>query len=150
WAVIVGINHYNEEAELNGCVGDAHLMFDYLTENLRVPASHILLLTDVVPTRERILRALYDHLRNNPLIPSSGANLLFHFSGHGSSFVSDFESGRTEAICPADRHGGNPVDGVVLDISDRELNLIFSEICRQKGSKLTVILDCCHSGGATR
>ncbi|KAI0031038.1 peptidase C14, caspase domain-containing protein, partial [Vararia minispora EC-137] len=150
-AVIIGIDHYDWEEHLAGCVGDARLMFNYLTEGLRVPASRILLLTDdLLPTRERILRALYDHLRDNKDIPSSGANLLFHFSGYGSSYKSHFDSTGTEAICPADRHGGALEDGVVVDISDRELNIIFSEICRRKGSKLTVILDCCHSRGGIR
>ncbi|KAI0027929.1 peptidase C14, caspase domain-containing protein, partial [Vararia minispora EC-137] len=147
WAVIVGIDHYDKERGLTGCVGDARLMFSYLTKSLHVPASHILL--DAMPTRERILRALYDHLRDNEDIPPSGANLLFHFSGHGSSYESSFEIMRTETICPADRYGGSVEDDAVPDISDRELNIIFSEICRKKGTNLTVILDCCFSGSAT-
>ncbi len=39
---------------------------------------------------------------------------------------------------------------IIPDISDREINIILKCICHVKGHQITVILDCCHSGGATR
>ncbi len=36
------------------------------------------------------------------------------------------------------------------DISDRELNTILTLISLSKGHRITVILDCCHSGGVSR
>ncbi len=55
-----------------------------------------------------------------------------------------------EALCPIDR-GTPDVDGApISDISDREINTILDQISRVKGHQITVILDCCHSGGATR
>ncbi len=48
----------------------------------------------------------------------------------------------------------DPVDttspAAIPDISGRELNVIFTEIARQKGHKIMVILDCCFSAGATK
>ncbi len=64
-----------------------------------------------------------------------------------------------EALCPIDRdtirvsNDGKPVlddDKYVPDISDREFNTILTQISRVKGDCITVILDCCYSGGATR
>ncbi|KAF8169303.1 peptidase C14, caspase domain-containing protein [Mycena galopus ATCC 62051] len=158
WAVVVGINDYKHlppAHHLRGCVNDARLIVGYLTGGLGVPEDHILLLsseseTDKLPTRARILSALYEHLRDNPLI-QKGDNLLFHFSGHGSSYERELGRLRTEALCPCDRTPGDRHSAnFVPDISDRELNIIFSEICRKKGPNLTIILDCCFSGGATR
>ncbi|KAF8169312.1 peptidase C14, caspase domain-containing protein [Mycena galopus ATCC 62051] len=158
WAVVVGINDYKHlppAHHLRGCVNDARLIVGYLTGGLGVPEDHILLLsseseTDKLPTRARILSALYEHLRDNPLI-QKGDNLLFHFSGHGSSYERELGRLRTEALCPCDRTPGDQHStDFVPDISDRELNIILSEICRKKGPNLTVILDCCFSGGATR
>lgn len=48
-----------------------------------------------------------------------------------------------------DRH--EKVKGnIVADISDRELNIILSEIRDTKGPNIIVTLDCCYSAGATR
>jgi len=136
-------------------VNDAQLIVGYLTRDLDVPEDNILLLTsessrDRHPTRDHILNALYVHLRDNPLIQYND-NLLFHFSGHGASYERELGHLRTEALCPCDHSTGhhNSAD-FVPDISDRELNIIFSEIRRKKGPNFTVILDCCYSGGATR
>jgi len=94
---------------------------------------------------------LYD-LRDNPHI-QFGDNILVHFSGHGSSYDAEsfFESadgsaGSIEAICPSDRSG----DYEIPDISDRELNLVLSEVRDAKGGNITFIADCCYSGGMMR
>ncbi|KAF9474667.1 hypothetical protein BDN70DRAFT_298672 [Pholiota conissans] len=158
WAVVVGINsypHLKPQAQLSGCVNDTQLIVGYLTHDLDVPKDHILLLTsesspDKHPTRDHILNALYEHLRDNPLVQYND-NLLFHFSGHGASYERELGSLRTEALCPCDHSAREQHSAdFVPDISDRELNIIFSEIRRKKGPNLTVILDCCYSGGATR
>ena len=98
-----------------------------------------------------MLDALYD-LRDNVHIQFCD-NILVHFSGHGSTYdaKSFFESavgsaGSIEAICPSDRRADNEIP----DISDRELNNIFSEVRDAKGENITFIADCCYSGGMMR
>ena len=54
-----------------------------------------------------------------------------------------------EALCPCDR-GDPSKSSSVLDISDRELCIFLQELKQAKGARITVILDCCHSGGAAR
>ncbi|KAI0309267.1 hypothetical protein OF83DRAFT_1037241, partial [Amylostereum chailletii] len=160
WAVVIGVHHYySHQMNLEGCVPDAHLMREYLVSDLSVPRSHVKFLTEFVheycvetdglPTRVNILDALYSHFRDNPEI-QYGDNMIFYFSGHGSSyrasecFTSEAGSvGSIEAICPADRGTSTHGQHGVLDISDRELNTIFSEISSLKGPNITVILDCC-------
>lgn len=140
-------------------------MYKHLTRR-RVPSKNITLLVDesdssptpdtLPPTRNHILNALCDHLRDNPSI-QKGDDIIIHFSGHGSRyFASDLfttfsgSKGSIEALCPADRGMQDGNGGIVLDISDREFNVRLSEIRDTTGANITVILDCCYSGGTTR
>lgn len=82
-----------------------------------------------------------------------GDNILVHFSGHGASYDAKvfFSTGVSsvgpiEAICPSDR----TINRDIPDISDRELNLILSEVRDAKGENITFIADCCYSGGMVR
>ena len=124
-------------------------MRDYLVEYLGVPKDRIRLLHNA--SREVILNALYD-LRDNTHI-QFGDNILVHFSGHGSSYEarSFFKTrvgsaGSIEAICPSDRSA----DYEISDISDRELNLVLSEVRDAKGGNITFIVDSCYAGGMMR
>ena len=146
WALIIGNNDY-PKAPLSGCVNDAVLMQRYLIRYLNVPHDHIRILRNV--SRETMVNALYD-LRDDEMIKPDD-NIVIHFSGHGSSYdTRDFfttfasKAGSIEAICPIDRGDSTP------DIIERELNSILSELRAAKGPKITVILDCCHAGGAVR
>ncbi|KAK0227235.1 peptidase C14, caspase domain-containing protein, partial [Armillaria nabsnona] len=107
------------------------------------------------PTRANIIASLL-RLSTDSRI-KEGDNILIHFSGHGSKyFCSDYPpykatsagTGTIEVLCPIDRDEGH--GGMVPDISDREINVILSEISRTKGHRITLILDCCHSSGLTR
>ncbi|PBK83257.1 hypothetical protein ARMGADRAFT_677254 [Armillaria gallica] len=110
------------------------------------------------PSRENIIKTLHD-IRNNPLI-DKGDCIIVYFSGHGSHYFCSnyfYESasgsahlGSVEAICPADRDELDREGHSISDISDRELNTIISLIRDSKGNNITLILDCCHSGSATR
>ena len=122
---------------------------DYLLDHLGVPSERVRLLHNA--SREAILNALYD-LRDNTHI-QFGDNIFVHFSGHGSSYDAEslFETGVSaagsiEAICPSDRS----TSWEIPDISDRELNLIISEVRNAKGANITFITDCCYSGGMMR
>ena len=146
WALLIGNNAY-PKAPLGGCVNDVNLIKNYLKQYLNVPLDHIRALRDA--TRETLINAFYD-LRDDERIKPDD-NILIHFSGHGSSYdTRDYfttfasKAGSIEAICPVDRGDSIP------DISERELNSILSELRAAKGPNITIILDCCHAGGAVR
>ncbi|SJL17908.1 uncharacterized protein ARMOST_21476 [Armillaria ostoyae] len=161
WAVLIGINEY-ASYPLRGCVPDARLMEKFLTKDLGVPSDRIQLLLGskehtshkdpVYPSRARIVGALLS-LITNPEI-AYGDNIIIYYSGHGSYYPphteEDDEPEYIETLCPIDRdtlgENGKPVP----DISDREFNTILSLISRAKGHCITVILDCCYSGGVFR
>ncbi|KAK0474333.1 peptidase C14, caspase domain-containing protein, partial [Armillaria luteobubalina] len=158
WAVLIGVDSYNNPMSLlQGCVRDALAMRAYLMEDLMVPGCRIQLLLNPHPYRDaNIIRTLVD-LSTNPKI-QRGDRIIIFFSGHGSSYRGDSyfkddigRNGNVEVLCPMDRTSQDvPYHSIIPDISDREINVILKRICHAKGHKITVILDCCHSGGATR
>ena len=145
-ALIMGNDAY-PKFPLGGCVNDANLVHHFLLDYLNVPRDHIRVLLNT--DRATMINALYD-LRDDKRI-RRGDNILIHYSGYGSSYrAGDFftsdaaQFGFIEAICPVDRSDKVP------DISERELSSILSEIHIAKGPNITLIFDCCHSGGALR
>ncbi|KAK0452853.1 peptidase C14, caspase domain-containing protein, partial [Desarmillaria tabescens] len=159
WAVLIGIDAY-PTTPLRGCVSDAREMAKYLIGDLGVPEDHIQYLLgndSSIPTRDNIIKTLLGLSTDDRI--RKGDNIIIYFAGKGSIYLNRdyFPKGTLEwygsniALCPVDRT--TPHDngvGVIPDISDREINIILSEIAGTKGCHITVILDCCHSSGATR
>ncbi|KAK0475409.1 caspase domain-containing protein [Armillaria novae-zelandiae] len=160
FALIVGIDRY-PCSPLRGCVSDARLMEKYLAEHLRVPKNRIQLLLGpnehttaddaMKPSRANIINALLSLATNDEI--QRDDNIIIYFAGHGSYYPpseDDDTYGFIETLCPIDRdimdENGKPIP----DISDREFNVILSRIAEVKGQRITVILDCCHAGGASR
>jgi caspase domain-containing protein len=100
-------------------------------------------LFDASATRENILQEI-----NNLLAAGKPGDIAFiYYAGHGSqvhnSLSNEFDK-KDETIVPSDiwKEG-------VEDIRDKELGKMFNRFI-DKGIKLTVILDCCHSGSMSR
>ncbi|KAK0429546.1 hypothetical protein EV421DRAFT_1662480, partial [Armillaria borealis] len=135
WAVIIGVDAYeNPRDSLHGCVSDALNFQDYLVKDLKVPVKQIQLLLS--PNPEHM-----PHTNNTKI--GRGDNIIIFFSGHGTCYPCSiyFKDtirglGTVEALCPMDRGSTIP------DISDREINIILKQICRSKGHRITVFLDC--------
>jgi hypothetical protein len=100
-------------------------------------------LFDGFATRENILKEI-----NNLLTQSKAGDIAFiYYAGHGSQVhnsLSDEFDKKDETIVPADiwKEG-------IEDIRDKELGKLFNSFI-DNGIKLTVILDCCHSGSMSR
>ncbi|KAK0193379.1 caspase domain-containing protein [Armillaria mellea] len=160
YAIFIGVNEYASDP-LQGCISDVRLMEQYLTENLGVPRNRIQVLLgskehtsggcSMYPSRANIVDALLSMISNPEIL--YGDNIVIFYSGHGSSYAFEREGDGIkfiEALCPIDRDTLGDDGKPVADISDREFNAILTQISRVKGDCITVILDCCHSGGATR
>jgi len=141
-ALIVGINYPGTAHSLNGCVNDANLIADMLTNNFGfTDAKNRRMLTDESATAANIRERL------NWLVDGAEAGdvLWFSYSGHGSQMINqqyddaDFEpDNKDEVICPVD------FDWREKTIRDDELKEIFDRV--PNGVNLTVLLDCCNSG----
>lgn len=138
-ALCVGINDYPYEGnDLNGCANDAHAWAEMLTQHFGFPSSDVKVIVDSEATKKNILDAL-KHLL-------AGANvgdvLVFTNSSHGS-YVADKsgdEEKYDEILCPYDIEENH--------ITDDELRELIADL--KDGVRLTVILDNCFSGTATR
>ncbi|MFL6246470.1 MAG: caspase family protein [Thermoanaerobaculia bacterium] len=157
-AVLVGINDYTASSfvrlrppapsardwpNLAGTVNDVEAMKEMLVLLYEFDARDILTLTNQQATRRAILQALEQHLAKSA---AKGDVLLFYFAGHGSqrkNSLSDEADRLDETLVPADSRLG------VDDIRDKELRPLFNRML-DRGARVSVILDNCHSGSGAR
>jgi hypothetical protein len=102
-------------------------------------------------SRDGILAAMQKYLVD---VPQKGDTVVLYYAGHGSlrinskgtklsMFVDGKETHADSTLVPSDAWTGG------YDVRDREMTRIFNAAL-DKGVKLTVILDSCHSGAFTR
>ncbi|KAK0476580.1 hypothetical protein EDD18DRAFT_1058109, partial [Armillaria luteobubalina] len=153
WAVLIGIDAYPSNP-LQGCVSDALKMKRLLMENFKVPENRIQCLlgstdftpgSSIIPSRANIVNVLYSLIDNDEI--QRGDNIIIYYAGHGSRYNYSLQwpprSWPIEAMCPIDRDNIDPDNGCwIPDISDRELNAIFTQISCAKGHKITLFTDC--------
>ncbi|HTW60582.1 MAG TPA: caspase family protein [Terracidiphilus sp.] len=102
-------------------------------------------------THDGLLAAMQKYLVD---VPQKGDTVVFYYAGHGSlrvnskgtklaMLVDGKPSHADSTLVPSDAWTGN------YDIRDREMTRIFNASL-DKGVRLTVLLDSCHSGSFTR
>jgi Caspase domain len=134
-ALLIGINDYSASGlpSLSGAVNDVQAMRELLVARY---GFEVVVLTDRAATREAILRAIATQL--------TGENNFFYYAGHGSQVRnsrSDEPDQLDESIVAA--------DAARADIRDKELRRLFNRIL-DRGARLTVMIDACHSGSGAR
>jgi hypothetical protein len=143
-ALLIGINDYPfVSPKLFGCINDVSMMRSLLIRKYNFPPGQITTLLNEKATRAGMLKAFHD------LIAATKPHdtVVIHYSGHGSQISDPAETdGVDETIIPYDYrdspHGALP-------ITDKQISNMLGELS-QKTTNITVILDCCHSGGATK
>lgn len=146
-AFLVGISYPDTKYWLPHCNHDAEVMrymlcgpwggFPDSTEKVRVLMDTPGADESAMPTRENIRTGL-SWLAHEAV---AGDSLLFFYSGHGTQRpnMNDREKdGRDEALVPCDMD----VSGILVD--DEIYELLVKPL--PAGVRLTVMLDCCHSG----
>ncbi|SHN38287.1 caspase family protein [Cryptosporangium aurantiacum] len=146
YALLVGIDAYQgpRVRPLHGCKNDIASAQEFLarsTSSLRVET-----LRDGEATRDAVVDGIRTHLG----AAGAGDTAVFWFSGHGSlapvpAALRHLEpSGTSQTlVCADSRLPGVP------DLQDYELATLLDRIAGN-GVHVVVILDSCHSGGATR
>jgi serine protease inhibitor len=168
YALLIGVNCYypnrlsdgSSYRHLQGAVGDVAATRAFLQTMRQVPDDHIFQLTSTLnletgepiepaeqlPTYKNIVQKFQALTQLAP----TGSHVYIHYSGHGGRTKTNYpqlkggESGIDEALVPIDV--GRP-DGQYL--RDIELGKLLKDMVA-KGLIVTVVLDSCHSGGATR
>lgn len=139
WALLVGIDRYPRASDrLRGAAADVERMKGRLVGNHGFDGTSIRMLRDEAATREAIVREL------GWLVSSASAGdvCVFHYSGHGSvrpDLDGDDKDGSDECLCPVDYE-------IAGKIADDELGALYARA--PVGCRLTLIMDCCHSGGS--
>lgn len=163
-ALLIGIDYYKPNRlykSLKGAVRDINLVDTFLKETLKIPVERIRKLTspnqedaallearsaqEQEPTYENIVNAFKDITEK----AQSAEQVYIHYSGHG---------GRATTIYSELKGDGQNDEGIVpMDIGEQdgrylrdvELATLLKRMT-DKGLVVTIILDSCHSGGATR
>ncbi len=157
-AVLVGINDYTASRlgarksagapsrdwpNLTGAVNDVQAFTEMLVLLYGFERADIVTLTDQAATRTAILQAIEQRLVQ-PAAP--GDVLFFYYAGHGSQVrnsLSNEPDALDESLVPADSRAG------ARDIRDKELRGLFNRVL-DRGARLTILLDNCHSGSGAR
>lgn len=155
-ALLIGINDYGAARpssdtaksgrtfrNLEGAVNDVHTMREMLLSVYKFKPEEIVMLIDGAASRAAILAAIDAHLIAGA---QKDDTCLFYFSGHGSQVknsLSEESDHMDESLVPADSGDG------AADIRDKELRRRFHPLL-ERGVRLTIILDSCHSGSGAR
>jgi hypothetical protein len=133
YALCIGINDYpGTRSDLSGCVNDAN---DWAAALQKV-GFVTMKIFDKQATGKNIRAALDSTIAEG----KRGDTVVIQYSGHGSYVPDengDEPDGTDECICPYDIYSKGP-------ITDDELFDIYS--AKQRGVRLVVISDSCHSG----
>ncbi|MBS1794372.1 MAG: caspase family protein [Acidobacteria bacterium] len=166
FALLIGIDRYSQiplpdgtyYPHLGGCVRDAEHVAEMLKSRLGLPDGQIFKLTSTrgpddrplepakrLPTYKNIVRAFRDVTAR----AAAGDLVYIHYSGHGGRSATMFPElkGRTgldESLVPCDI--GEAGGGYLRDV---ELACLLKTMAEKK-LLVTLVLDSCHSGGATR
>ncbi|KAF8188777.1 caspase domain-containing protein, partial [Mycena galopus ATCC 62051] len=155
FAFIVGIDEYlsNSIPNLRGCVNDAVTVRSFLTNRFHIPEPQVAFLVNEDATREAIVQKFQKHLIDNPSIEKDDT-IIVYYAGHGSRTIAPDSwpstDGKIETMVPHDERAKNARGEIIHGIPDRTISVLLSNLATAKGNNITVILDCCHSGGVTR
>ena len=155
-ALLIAIDNYEAPAtytpsgtgrslfrNLDGCVNDARSIQSIVVSKFQFDAAKVDTLYDAAANRAGILKKM------NELLAASQRNdiAFIYYAGHGSqvpnSLAKEVDK-KDESMVPSDTWKEG-----VEDIRDKELANIYNKFI-DKGVKLTVIMDCCHSGSLSR
>jgi len=142
WAVIIGINKYNNLPALKYAVNDAKAVYRYMTEINQVPQDHIWLLLDEEATMDRIRSTLGTQLRRKA---GKEDMVIIYLAGHGATekdVSSPDGDGLEKYILP---HNADPADLYASAIPMGEISRIFQRISSEK---LIFLTDTCYSGAS--
>jgi hypothetical protein len=132
-ALLVGIDYYENFSPLYGCANDAAAIHPLLLRNEDCSPN---LECRLASAKERASQVTRDQLKEmiNELLSGGAEFALLYFAGHGA------QTDGGVALATSDGTEGTP--GVMF-------SEVLAAITKSSIAEITVILDCCFSGGAT-
>ncbi|MEN0068012.1 MAG: caspase family protein [Myxococcota bacterium] len=146
-AVLVGVGEYAADVidDLRGPPNDVDLMKRMLTARFGVAASNVCALKNEGATESAFREAMGWMTQ----VANADTVAIIYFSGHGSQAADrggDEPDGWDETLLFHDARYGDPSSGELVDDA---LNAMLHEL-QAKTENVTVIVDACNSGSATR
>ncbi|MBO0726608.1 MAG: polysaccharide deacetylase family protein, partial [Blastocatellia bacterium] len=138
WAVVIGINDYQNWPKLRYCVNDANSIEQILTSQYGFKQSNIIKLLNKDATRERIVWALGDQLADPKRVMKDDRVFVF-FAGHGAT--RKLPSGKEMGYIV-------PVDADTEASQAKSISMAqLQEFCELIPAKhLYFVVDSCYSG----
>jgi hypothetical protein len=151
-ALIVGVGEFANPRipDLEGPSNDAQRMYELLTSDkyFAFPKENVCLLLNADATYDSITQGLQNFLIDDA---RKDDVVVIYYAGHGSQirYVNNDESdGMDETLILHNSRTGESVKAV-HDLSDDTLNRYIAKL-HKKTQNITVVLDSCNSGSATR
>lgn len=129
--------------DLEGCINDARSIQSIITSRFQFAPDKVDTLYNEAATRVAIEAQMLALLDKS----SSGDVAFIYYAGHGSQVPNSLAKEadkKDESMVPSDTWKPG-----VEDLRDKQLAVIYNKFI-DKGVKLTVIMDCCHSGSLSR
>jgi len=140
-ALLIGINYYNTDSQLNGCINDVCRMKTFLIKHCGFLEENIKVLTDDTETKPTTVNILKEIGRLVAAAHHDKTNEIFiHYSGHGTSIDdknNDENDNKDEALVPLDYK----TNGFITDDLLNDYFAYLPATC-----KCICLFDCCHSG----
>lgn len=165
YALLIGVDFYFPNQlpggggyrHLGGCVRDVTHVEAHLKDRLALPPDHIVKLSASnsggaqpaePPERWPTYANMVSAFKQVTALAQPGDRVYVHYAGHGGRTVTAYPAlksdGLDEGLVPTDIG-----DAHARYLRDVEIHYLLQEMVN-KGLVLTVVLDSCHSGGATR
>ena len=135
WAVIIGINQYDNMKDLKYAVSDAADIKEMFINKYDFKDDHIKLILDKEATRENITRGFSEMLKQ------AGENdrVVIFFAGHGETFITP-DGGDMGYLMPTD---GDLKDLYLTSIS---MNQLYEIAAISSAKHILYLVDACYSG----
>jgi peptidoglycan/xylan/chitin deacetylase (PgdA/CDA1 family)/uncharacterized caspase-like protein len=138
WAVIVGINDYQNWPKLKYAVNDANGLEEILVNKFGFKKDHVRKLTNAEATRQHIMEVLGDELTDGRKVQRED-RVFFFFAGHGATRT--FEDGRQIGfIIPVDADRVNYYSTAISMTALREASDLIP------AKHIYFVMDSCYSG----
>ncbi len=135
WALIIGIDKYENVQHLNYAVKDAESIQDILVNTFNFPEGNITLLKDEEANKDAILKAFSDLTKT----AEDNDRVLIYFAGHGKT-MDLTEGGEMGYLLPVD---GDSEDLYLSSIAMDELEKISH---MSKAKHTLYLVDACYGG----
>ena len=139
FALIIGINIYQEQPHLRGAVADAKAFKSYLMTSLGVDESRIICLFDQDATRAQIIQGFKELSENEAIQPGHDSIVIF-FAGHGAAappppgWEARGPNSWTQLLIAHD--SSTEKNGTILGIPDFTVAALLDRIAERKGNNI--------------